>query len=304
MTHKVFIDGEAGTTGLQIRDRLANLSNVEVLSIEPEKRKDPLARQALMRAADVIILCLPDDAAREAVALAGALGDDAPRIIDASTAHRTHEGWAYGFPELAPGHAKTISNAARVANPGCYSTGAIALIRPLRDAGVIADDYPITVNAVSGYTGGGKSMIADYESGNAPPFLLYGLGLDHKHLPELTAHAKLKRQPILVPSVGNFAQGMLVSVPLYLNGTTVAGLHDIYAKYYAEAGSAVRLAPYESDANKIVIDDTTINDQMTLHVFGRDDLNQAVVAARLDNLGKGAAGAAVQNLKLMLGLSA
>ncbi len=300
-THKVFIDGEAGTTGLQIRDRLTKINAIETLSIAEEKRKDPAARQALMREANVIILCLPDDAAREAVALASELGDDAPRIIDASTAHRTAEGWVYGFAELAPGHNQTIAKAQRVANPGCYPTGGIALLRPLREAGVISEDAPITINAVSGYTGGGKSMIAEFEEGTAPPFFLYGLGLNHKHLPELATHAKLKRTPIFVPSVGNFAQGMLVSVPLHLDGTTAQQLHDIFTNYYASPGNTVQVAPLSSEV-KIAVEGDIINDGMSLHVYRNKTDDQAVLVARLDNLGKGAAGAAVQNLKLMLGL--
>src|SRR5665647_1027305 len=214
---KIFIDGEAGTTGLEIRERLARVAGVEVKSIDPAQRKDQNARKALMREVDLIVLCLPDDAAREAVAMANQLGEDAPRILDASTAHRVAPGWVYGFAELDAGQEDKIRAASRVANPGCYPTGAIALIRPLIDAGVIPADFPLTVNAVSGYSGGGRSMIEAYEAGTAPPFELYGLGLEHKHVPELARYAGLTRRPIFVPSVGNFRQGMIVSVPLHLD---------------------------------------------------------------------------------------
>ncbi|MEL7049855.1 MAG: N-acetyl-gamma-glutamyl-phosphate reductase, partial [Pseudomonadota bacterium] len=210
---KVFIDGEAGTTGLQIVDRLAALPGlVDVISIDPEKRKDDEARREMMRAADVVILCLPDDAARQAVALAGSLGEDAPRFIDASTAHRTADGWVYGFPEMAPDHSEKIAKADKVANVGCYATASIALIRPLIDAGLMAADHPVTINAVSGYTGGGKAMIKTYEppegeTATGAQFVLYGLGLNHKHIPEITVHSGLTRRPLFVPSVGSFPQG-------------------------------------------------------------------------------------------------
>ncbi|MET1046818.1 MAG: N-acetyl-gamma-glutamyl-phosphate reductase [Hyphomicrobium sp.] len=303
---RVFIDGEAGTTGLEIRERLAGVESIDVKSIDPARRKDREARAEMLRNVDLVVLCLPDDAARETMALADELGAKAPKIVDASTAHRVAEGWVYGFAELTPGHADAIKAATRVANPGCYPTGGIALIRPLVDAGVIEPDYPITVNAVSGYSGGGRSMIEAYEAGTAPSFELYGLGLEHKHVPELQKFSGLTRRPIFVPSVGNFRQGMLVSVPLHLE--TLAGkpslrdLELILEKHYR--GSDLVRVIADSSAQTTRLDAEALNgtDKLELYVFGKAALNQAVLVARLDNLGKGAAGAAVQNIKLMLGL--
>jgi N-acetyl-gamma-glutamyl-phosphate reductase len=302
---KIFIDGEAGTTGLEIRERLARVPGIEVKSIDPALRKDAAARKAMLRDVDLVVLCLPDDAAKETVALAAELGADAPRILDASTAHRVAPGWVYGFAELDKGQAERIRTAAHVANPGCYPTGAIALIRPLVDAGIVPADYPLSVNAVSGYSGGGRSMIEAYEAGTAPPFELYGLGLEHKHVQELTRYAGLTRRPIFVPSVGNFRQGMLVSIPLHLD--TLPGkpsLHDMeqaLATHY-RGSELVAVVPEATGKARIAAEDLNASDRMELFVFGKPELNQAVLVARLDNLGKGAAGAAVQNIRLMLGL--
>jgi len=303
---KIFIDGEAGTTGLQIRERLAQLSDVAVVSIDSAKRKDPAARKALMAEADLIVLCLPDDAARQAVALAGELGDTAPRILDASTAHRVAPGWVYGFAELDKAQAEAVRSAPRVANPGCYPTGAIALIRPLVDAGLIPSDHPLTINAVSGYSGGGRTMIEAYETGTGPSFELYALGLDHKHIPELMRYAKLERRPLFVPSVGNFRQGMLVSVPLHLEmlpGRPASSDLEKALKGHYRDQSAVRvIAEPLSTMTKLKAEAPSAADTMELFVFGQDEHGHVVLVARLDNLGKGAAGAAIQNITLMLGL--
>ena len=213
----VFIDGEAGTTGLGIRERLETVPGLRLRSIDPARRKDPDARRDLMASVDLVVLCLPDAAARESAALAASLGNHAPRLIDASTAHRVDPDWAYGFPELAPGQAARIAASRRVSNPGCYPTGAIALLRPLVEAGLLPPDHPVSVNAVSGYSGGGKAMIEAHGATGGPAFELYALGLEHKHVAELQTHAGLTRRPIFVPSVGHFRQGMIVSVPLHLD---------------------------------------------------------------------------------------
>jgi N-acetyl-gamma-glutamyl-phosphate reductase len=305
----VFIDGEAGTTGLEIRQRLAGIGGIAVRSIAHDRRKDPKARQALMAEVDLVVLCLPDDAAKEAVALAAELGERAPRILDASTAHRVAKGWAYGFPEMDATQSRAIAAAERVSNPGCYPTGGIALIRPLVEAGLMPADHPVTVNAVSGYSGGGRSMIEAYEAGQAPLFEIYGLGLEHKHVPELMTYSKLTRRPIFVPSVGNFRQGMLVSVPLHLDTLPgrpkPADIEAALARHYAGCGFVKVMGAAEVAAEGGRLDALALNgtDLLEIRVLANARLSQAVLVARLDNLGKGASGAAVQNIKLMLGLA-
>jgi N-acetyl-gamma-glutamyl-phosphate reductase len=302
----VYIDGEAGTTGLEIRRRLDRVSGIEVRSIAGDKRKDDAARLAMMREADLVVLCLPDEAAIAAAAWIATLGDAGPKVIDASTAHRVADGWVYGFPEMDAGQEAAIRAARRVSNPGCYPTGAIALMRPLVEAGLIPADHPVTVNAVSGYSGGGRSMIEAYEAGRAPLFELYGLALQHKHVPELLKYSKLAVRPIFVPSVGNFRQGMLVSVPLHLDALparpSARDLQAALARHYAGA-DRVKVLPADAGAGGRV-DALALNgtDLLELRVFANERHQQAVLVARLDNLGKGASGAAVQNIELMLGL--
>ncbi len=309
MKPKIFIDGEHGTTGLQIRARLAGRDDIEVISIPVERRKDAAARADFLRAADVAILCLPDDAARESVAL---IGDAGTRVIDASTAHRTVEGWTYGFAEMDAAQARSIETARLVANPGCWPQGPIATLRPLIKAGLIPADFPVTMNGISGYSGGGRQMVEDYEAKGeeAPEFLPYGLTLQHKHVPELKAYAGLTRDPLMQPVVGDFAQGMVTAVPLQL-GTldrvpTGAELHAAIADHYARLKhSVVEVAPYAAVERTPELNPETYNDtnRMKLHVFANDRRAQAVLVAVYDNLGKGASGAAVQNMDLMLGLN-
>ena len=305
----IFVDGGSGTTGLGIRERLGGQNDVAVKSISEEKRKDAGAKRALMEEVDLVILCLPDDAAKETVALIDSMGNAAPKVLDASTAFRVASDWTYGFPELAPDQADKIRTARKVSNPGCYPTGGVALLRPLVDAGILPTDYPVTINAVSGYSGGGKSMIASFEDGTAPAFHLYGLGFEHKHVPETQLYSKLTRRPIFVPSVGDFRQGMLVSIPLHFDTLPgkpdSADLRAALAKRYA-GSTYVSVMPPDSEAAKDgKIEPEALNEtnKLELYVFASEKHRQAVLVARLDNLGKGASGAAVQNMRLMLGFA-
>jgi N-acetyl-gamma-glutamyl-phosphate reductase len=309
MAAKVFIDGESGTTGLQIHRRLAERRDIELVSIDPARRKELAARRDLLNSADLVILCLPDEAARQAVSL---IESNSVRVIDASTAHRTAPGWTYGFPEMARAQRAAVAGARRIANPGCYPTGFIALTRPLVDAGLLPRDWPVTVNAVSGYSGGGKSMIAEFEDEASPnytrvPYRIYALTLAHKHVPEMQRHAGLAHAPLFAPAVGRYAQGMIVEVPLPLKALpTTPRLNDLQAALKAayEGERFVEVATLAEAAALKTLDPEGLNgtNRMRLFVFGSDEVGQARLVALLDNLGKGASGAAVQNLNLMLGL--
>jgi N-acetyl-gamma-glutamyl-phosphate reductase len=308
MTATIFIDGEAGTTGLQIREKLAALPGIVLRSLPADARKDADAKQRLLREVDLAILCLPDEAAKQTAGLIESLGAGAPRMIDASSAHRVAPGWIYGFPELTAGQGEAIARASKVANPGCHATGAIALLRPLTAAGLLAAEAPIAITSVSGYTGGGKSMIAAYESGKAPAFELYGLGLEHKHMPEICAYSGLARRPLFAPSVGNFAQGMLVSIPLLLDALpgrpTARALSQALEDHYrgGEFVSVLPMAEAGSGEERLEAESLNGTNDMHLRVYANEKHRQAILVAKLDNLGKGASGAAVQNLKLMLGI--
>lgn len=310
MAFRVFIDGEAGTTGLEIRQRLEGRAELDLLRLSESERKDAAARRAALNDADLAILCLPDDAARDAAAM---IDGTRTRVIDASTAHRTAEGWVYGFPEMTADQPARIAAAARVTNPGCYATGAVALIRPLVMAGILPADHPVTVNAVSGYSGGGKGLIARFEdAASADPiagaYYAYGLGLEHKHVPEMRLHAGLTEPPLFVPGVGRFRQGMIVQVPLQLwslpGRPSVDDVRSVLADHYRGRHFVTLRDERETTERLAHLDPEEVNgtNHLRLYVFGNRARRQAVLAAQLDNLGKGASGQAVQNLNLMLGL--
>jgi len=309
MNPRVFIDGESGTVGLGIRQRLEGRRDLDIISVSPERRRDVEARRACLNEADAVILCLPDEAAREAV---GLVDSNAVKVIDASSAHRTAPEWAYGFPEMAAGQRERIAASHRIANPGCWPTGFIALMRPLVGAGLVPADWPVAVHGVSGYSGGSKSMIAEFEDPSAPdytevPFRLYGLTLAHKHVPEMQVHAGLARAPLFCPAVGRYRQGMLVEAPLHLEALPARPTPQDVRACLAEAydGEAfVDVASAAACAGVSTLDPEGLNggNHMRLFVFAGAQAGQARLVALLDNLGKGAAGAAVQNLNLALGL--
>jgi N-acetyl-gamma-glutamyl-phosphate reductase len=309
MAPKVFIDGEVGTTGLQIRERLVGRTDLQLISIDPDKRKDPVARAEMLNSADAVILCLPDEASKEAV---GLVSNPDTVVIDASTAYRTAPDWAFGFPELDKEQRAKVAASKRISNPGCYSTGAIALTRPLVSAGILPPELPLSFNAVSGYTGGGKAMIAEFEDEAAAnftkvPYRIYALGLSHKHVPEIQKHGGLLTRPIFTPAVGRYAQGMMVELPLHMaslnEGRSLADIHAAYAAHY-KGEQFIEVASLDEAKAMTTLDPEGLNgtNRLKLFVFGSDTSGQARLVALLDNLGKGASGAAVQNLNLALGL--
>lgn len=306
MTTRIFIDGGHGTTGIEIGDRLAGRSELSLITLDEKDRKDAGARRDALNAADIVILCLPDDAAREAVSL---IDNNHTRIIDASTAHRVADGWTYGFPELEPGHHERLANSRYVANPGCWPTGFLALVRPLVLAGLLPADWPVTVSGASGYSGGGKAMIADYEDAAtaSSAFRPYGLTLAHKHVPEMTRYSGLAHPPLFAPAVANAYRGMIVEVPLQLRAMPgrpqIADLHAALAAAY-DGSPIITVAPLQESArlSGLPIEVVGATDRLDLFLFGNDDSGQARLIAALDNLGKGAAGAAVQNLNILAGL--
>ena len=306
---KVFIDGEAGTTGLQISARLKGREDITLLRLDDHERKDAERRRDMLNDADLVILCLPDDAARQSVAL---IENTTTKVIDASTAHRTAEGWVYGMPEFEPGHENKIRESKRVTNPGCYAMASIAILHPLILNTVLPADWPISINAVSGYSGGGKSMIAAFEDNSSPEytteaFRAYGLALEHKHVPEIMNRSGLSIRPLFVPSVARYAQGMLVQIPLHLSAMpgspNIQDIHAVLSKHY-EGRTYVSVAPLSDTGQMSAIEPEALNgtNELRLHVFGNEVHGQAVIMGLLDNLGKGASGQAIQNMNLMLGL--
>lgn len=311
---KVFIDGEAGTTGIQVRGRIEARDDLEILSAPDELRKDEDTRKKLINEADAVILCLPDAASIEAASWVEP-DNDRTVLIDASTAFRVADDWDYGFPELSEEQRSKLEKSKRISNPGCYPTGFIGLTRPLVEAGILKEGTALTVNAISGYSGGGKGLMSIYENEEHEPWGAYGFSLNHKHLPEMAKYSKLGKKPIFQPQVATFAQGMVVSVPLHYawlaEGTTGAKIHEALSKHYEKSqfvsvmplgeGDVKAAGLLERDA--FLRPDTLANtNKMELFVFANDEAEQVVLCARLDNLGKGASGAAVQNLNIALGI--
>lgn len=302
--YKVFIDGQSGTVGLSLRERLSHNGAIDLIPIDDGLRKDRKEKIRKFQEADLVVLCLPDDAAVESVSIIDDLGNDRPRILDSSTAHRTAPAWTYGFPELTGDQINTIKKSRKVSNPGCYPTGALSLLRPLVDAGIIPVDYPVSIHAVSGYSGGGKAMIADMEAEHAPAFKFYGLNFRHKHLPEIQLFSGLTRKLIMIPSVSNYKQGMIVSIPLHLDtlpgSPSIARILSIYQMRYRDF-DRIQVIDSTGETGGSELEPQALNnsDNLEIHVHGRD--NHAVLMARLDNLGMGAAGTAIRNMEIMLG---
>lgn len=310
MKKKIFVDGLSGTTGLKIHERLSLYSELEMITIDYEKRRDPKERARCLNEADIVFLCLPDDAAKEAVTL---INNPNTKVIDASTAHRTNKEWAYGIPELSKQHRETIINSNRVTNPGCHASAFVLSVYPLIKQGILPTDYPLSVHSLTGYSGGGKALIEKYEAnGGVNPYTVsprpYSLSLNHKHLPEMTLRSGLTEDPIFIPILNNIYKGLAVTVPIHLRMLNkkikASDLHELLADYYKDE-VFVKVMPYDNPSNLFdgAIDVTSCNDtnRAEIFVFGNDEKNSAVIMTRLDNLGKGASGAAIQNMNIMLG---
>ncbi len=307
MKKEIFIDGETGTIGLQVHEKLSKHPNVNILSVNQSKRKDISYKKEMLAKSDVTFLCLPDEISVETVQIADELGDESPIIIDASTAHRTNPHWSYGLPELGENYRLNLEKSKRIASPGCYSTGANVILKPLISHGVLSQDLPIIINAVSGYSGGGKSMINYFQERNHEPFFNYGLKLNHKHLPEIIYHNKLKKIPIFSPSVGDFIQGMIVSIPLHFSWFTkkvnTEIIQCLMEEFYSASNFIKVLKKNEgiSDKGYFRPDNLVGTNCLDISIFGNDDNDQLIISSRLDNLGKGASGAAIQSMNIALG---
>ena len=307
MKKNIFIDGEVGTTGLQVYDRLSKHPNVNILKVDQSKRKDTVYKKQLLKESDVTFLCLPDQIAMETVEIADTLGIDSPIIIDASTAHRTKNEWAYGLPELGKKYKNKIIESKRISVPGCYATGSNVILKPLIENNILSSQTPLTINAVSGYSGGGKDLINYFKDKNHEPFFNYGLQLNHKHLPEIIFHNELNYTPIFSPYVGNFSQGMIVSIPIHFEWFSkpikTVDVQEVMENFYLGSDFVKVLKKNEGLNQKgFLRPDHLINTNfLDISVFGNDNNNQMIIMSRLDNLGKGASGAAVQCMNLALG---